>query len=358
MAECGAMQVRGAQSHQADFKVEDLEAYLHGRMIALGGPLQIERAPGGMSNPTFFLRAGEWSAVLRKRPAISLSPSAHRIDREFTVLTALQDSAVPAPVPIVYCDSPDIVGTPFYIMERLNGRVFSDASLPGLSAEERRACYRAMAQTMAALHNFDWAAADLSRYGRVGGYFERQLAGWSQQWSSFNITDNPAIDELLAWLTPRVPNDDLTALCHGDFRFANLMFHPTEPRVIGIFDWELSTLGHPLADVGFNLQSWFLKPDENGGVAGLDLAALGIPSARDYLDDYYAAWNGDVPITRFHVAFAMFRAAVGVSGVAVREESGQVQQDNAPGQARKYAIAYAKAGLAAIESWPEQGDGR
>lgn len=329
-----------------------LDAYLRASLPGLRGTLHIERASGGMSNPTYFIGYDGWSAVLRKQPPIVLSTSAHRIDREYRIISALQGSAIPVPAPIHYCEDADIVGTPFYLMEKLEGRVFSDCALPGLDPADRAACFRSMARTMAAMHNFDWAAAGLSDFGRPGNYFQRQMDGWTRQWAQFAITDNPAIDALIGWLSDHIPSDGQASICHGDYRFANLMFHPTEPRVVGLFDWELATLGHPLADVAFNLQAWFLKPDENGGIAGLDLTALGIPSARDYLDIYYAAATSAERLTRFHIAFAMFRAAVGLSGVALRDEA-----NAGPGavarEPRRLAIAYARAGIAAIQSWDE-----
>jgi aminoglycoside phosphotransferase (APT) family kinase protein len=328
---------------------ERLEMWLRGQVPGLIGNLEIEPTAGGMSNPTYFLHVGDWTAVLRKQPDVILNASAHRIDREYRVISALYGSAIPVPEPILYCEDTDVVGTPFYLMERLDGRVFDDASLAGLSADGRTACYQSMAETMAALHNFDWAAAGLSDFGRPDQYFERQINGWAKQWSEFGIDDNPAVDHLIAWLREHIPAGDTTTICHGDFRFANLMFHASEPHVIGLFDWELSTLGHPLADVAFNLQSWLLKPDENGGVAGLDLAALGIPSVHDYLATYYDHANSPEHLTSFHIAFAMFRAAVGVSGVAVRA----VAMGADSTQPRHFAKAYARAGMTAINTWED-----
>jgi aminoglycoside phosphotransferase (APT) family kinase protein len=330
-----------------------LDVWLRDHVRGLRGELEIERATGGMSNPTYFLSLGDWTAVLRKQPDVILNVSAHRIDREYRVISALYGSAIPVPEPILYCEDADVVGTPFYLMGRLEGRVFADASLAALTPDDRTACYHSMAETMAALHNFDWETAGLADFGRTGDYFARQINGWAKQWAGFGLDDNPAVNHLIAWLRDHIPAGDTTAICHGDYRFANLMFHPREPRVIGLFDWELSTLGHPLADVAFNLQSWLLKPDENGGVAGLDLAARGIPSVRAYLDTYYARANNPERLTRFHIAFAMFRAAVGVSGVAVRAAA--MGEDSA--QPKHFAKAYANAGVMAINSWDDGQDG-
>jgi aminoglycoside phosphotransferase (APT) family kinase protein len=291
--------------------------------------------------------------VLRKQPDVTLSPSAHRIDREFRVMSALAGSDIPVPAPIVFCDDPSIVGTPFYLMERLEGEVFPDSSLPGLSRAARGECFRSMAQTLAALHSFDWMAAGLGSYGKSGDFFQRQIDGWTAQWRQFGITDNPALGELVDWLPGNIPPGDSAAICHGDYRVANVMFDTVNARVSGVFDWELSTIGNPLADVAFNLQPWFLAPDENGGFKGLDLAALGIPTAREYLDAYYASTASPHRLTRFHIAFAMFRAAVGLSSVVLRNETAQNPDLAAGQQARRFAIAYAKAGLDSITSWDD-----
>jgi aminoglycoside phosphotransferase (APT) family kinase protein len=321
-----------------DFEPERLDAFLRDRYPGLAGRLTIDRTVGGMSNPTYFISYGDWSVVLRKQPNGALSRSAHNIDREFRVMSALCGSDVPVPKPLLFHTDWSVLGTPFYLMERLRGRVFSTYQLPGLSPSDRHACYDSMCAVMAAMHNFDWQAAGLADYGRPGNYFERQLSRWSQQWDRFRSADNPYIDELIAWLRDRVPQSDSATLCHGDFRVPNLMFHATEPRVIGVLDWELSTLGHPLADVAFNLQAWRMLPDENGGIRGLDWQALGIPTEEDYLQSYYRFRGPSEHLSTFHMAFAMFRAAVGTAGVAARGTA----------LGAKLSVAYAKRGVEAI----------
>jgi aminoglycoside phosphotransferase (APT) family kinase protein len=325
-----------------------LDAFLRDRFPELSGYMSVERTVGGMSNPTYFISYGEWSVVLRKQPDSTLLRSAHSIDREYRVLGALQGSAVPIPKPLLYCQEPDIVGTPFYLMERLHGRVFSDNSIPTMSASARLACYESMCRTLAALHAFDWHAAGLADYGRPGNYFQRQLSRWSQQWQQFRSDDNPYVDRLIDWLQDKIPPSDTVTLCHGDFRIANLMFHPTEPHVIGVLDWELSTLGHPLADVAFNLQAWRMTPDENGGIRGLDLQAAGIPTEARYLQSYYLYSGLQEKLEPFHIAFAMFRAAVGSAGVAARGAAGNAVEPAVAAVARHLAIAYAKRGVEAI----------
>jgi aminoglycoside phosphotransferase (APT) family kinase protein len=323
-----------------------LDGYLRDRFPDARGTLRCDQAVGGMSNPTFFISYGDWSVVLRKQPGSSLVRSAHSIDREFRVLTALRGSAVPVPKAILYCADPDIVGTPFYLMERLRGRVFFDYATPALDEESRRACYDSMCRTMAAIHRFDWRAAGLADFGRPGNYFERQIKRWSEQWEKIRFGDNPYVEPLIAWLRERVTASDEAALCHGDFRLANLMFHETEPRVIGVLDWELSTLGHPLADVAFNVQAWRMTPDENGGILGLPLNELGIPSGEDYLQSYYRYSESSEPLTSFHMAFAMFRAAVGSAGIAARGDAANAAAESAVG--RKLSLAYARRGVEAI----------
>lgn len=335
----------------AGFDVAALDAFLRARLPALAGPMTLEPAAGGMSNPTFFLTVGGRRMVLRKKPPVQLSAAAHRIDREYRLLEALTGSDVPVPAPVLYCDDETIVGTPFYVMERLEGVVSYDYTLPGLPVGVKGRAFASMAETLAAIHRFDWRGAGLEDFGKPGNYFERQLGGWSKQWSQFGITDNPDVDHLQAWLTANMPADDGCAtIAHGDFRAANVMFL-ADGSVSGVFDWELATIGHPLADLGFCLQGWFLAPDENGGLAGLDLAALGIPSAREFVAAYHAAAPGIPPLTAFHVAFAMYRAAVGVSGVALRAEAGAAPDPSAAAEARRFAKAYARAGIHAIENW-------
>ena len=332
----------------AGLETGQLDRFLRERFADLRGTLTCVQAAGGLSNPTYFLSYGDWSAVLRKQPETPVLRSAHSIDREFRILSALQDSAVAVPRPMLYCDDAKVVGTPFYLMERLHGRVFLEYATPSLSPEERSACYDSMCRTMADIHGFDWQAAGLADFGRTGNYFERQLKRWSQQWDQFRTPDNPFIDRLIAWLRERVPVSDTVSVCHGDFRMANVMFHATLPRVIGVLDWELSTLGHPLADVAFNVQAWRMTPDQNGGIRGLDLQKLGIPDEERYLESYYRYSCSSEKMTAFHMVFAMFRAAVGSAGVAARGEAAKDPAATAVG--RRLSLAYASRGVEAMQS--------
>jgi aminoglycoside phosphotransferase (APT) family kinase protein len=336
-----------------DFNVDALGAWLKDW---LGGsePMQVRRTEGGMSNPTYFLRRGEWRAVLRKQPGAVLVPSAHAIDREFRVLQALQDTPVPTPKPFRYCADRDVIGTPFYLMEWLDGRVFHEFATPGVAPQERTELYRSMCATLAEIHKIDFRSLGLGDFGKPGNYFRRQLSRWARLWTEYRKgdDDNPALDRIVAWLEERVPESETLALCHGDFRIANVMFHAREPRVIGVLDWELSTLGHPLVDLAFNSQAWRMAPNENGGLLGLPLKEMGIPAEQDHLDLYYRLAGSTERLTRFHQVFAMFRGAVGSAGVAVRGEIGNNTLPDAARIGRHLSRAYAARGAALIEEQP------
>ena len=312
-----------------EFDVNRLEQFLKNKLPELRGPMQVNRIGGGQSNPTFFVSFDNRELVLRKQPASTLLPSAHAVDREFRVMQALSQTTVPVPQVVLFHAERDVVGTPFYIMEKLPGRVFSECALPNMTPHERKAIYLGMAEAMAALHQVDWAAIGLSDYGREGSYFSRQLARWSRQWAMSKTRDDAAIELLIQWLGKNMPNESETTISHGDFRLGNLMFHPTEPRVVGILDWELSTLGHPLADVAFNCMAFRTLPEEYGGIRGLDLNALGIPLEADYLNHYYKCSGRTDGVTAFHFAFALFRMAVIFEGIAARAASGNAASSDA-----------------------------
>jgi aminoglycoside phosphotransferase (APT) family kinase protein len=336
-----------------DFDVDALGAWLKDW---LGGSSSTEarQTEGGMSNPTYFLKRGEWRAVLRKQPRAALAPSAHAIDREFRVLEALQGTPVPTPKPFRYCADRDVLGTPFYLMEWVDGRVFHEFAAPGVTPSERTALYRSMCATLAEIHKLDFNAVGLGDFGRPGNYFRRQLSRWARLWSEYREgdNDNPGLDRIVRWLDERIPESETLTLCHGDFRMGNVMFHRTEPRVIGVLDWELSTLGHPLVDLAFNSQAWRMAPDENGGLLGLPLKDMGIPAEQEYLDLYYRLVGSAERLTRFHQVFAMFRGAVGSAGVAVRGEIGNNVLPDAAHIGRRLARAYAARGVALIGEEP------
>lgn len=276
---------------QADFDPAPLAALLRDRGLIGGEPLAVTRLTGGQSNPTYRLDAGPRRFVLRKKPPGQLLKSAHAIDREYRVIAALRDTDVPVPNAHLYEEDARIVGTPFYLMDFLDGRVFMDQSLPGLAREERAPIYREMNRVIAALHSVDHEAVGLGDYGRAGNYFARQIDRWTRQVRDARDGEPriAALDALADWLPEHIPPGDETRLVHGDYRLDNLVFHPTEPRAIGLLDWELSTLGHPLADFSYNCLSWHIPADLWRGIGGLDLAALGIPDEPIYVRWYAEA---------------------------------------------------------------------
>jgi aminoglycoside phosphotransferase (APT) family kinase protein len=311
-----------------EFDETTLDSHLRSSIDGLSGTMRIERIQGGRSNPTFFVSYDNRRLVLRKQPPGNLLPSAHAIDREYRILKALAGTDVPVPKALSFHEGSEVVGTPFYVMERLEGRVFNDCALPGVPPQERRVMTLAVAETMARLHRLDWAALGLADYGHPGNYFARQIGRWSRQWEMSKSRELPAVERLIAWLPKNVPDSDITSIVHGDFRLNNLIFHPTEPKVVGVLDWELSTLGHPLADVAYSALTWRLTPAEYVGFAGLDLAALGIPSEHEYLEHYYALAPSTGRVTPFHTAFSLFRLAVIFEGVAARARQGSASSDD------------------------------
>lgn len=312
----------------SDLDLSALDRWLADRMP--GGTLRAERIGGGQSNPTWFLDRGGARMVLRKKPEGPILPGAHAIEREFRVLRALENTDVPVPKAWVLEQDASVLGTPFYLMERLDGRVFTDCSLPDLSSEERHEIYLDMARVLARLHSVRPDAVGLSDFGRPGNYFERQIARWGRQYRESPGGAVAALDRLLEWLTGNMPADDgAVSIAHGDFRLGNMLFHPTEPRVIGVLDWELSTLGHPLADLGFCAMPWHTAPDEYGGILGTDWQAAGIPTRAEFEAGYRAHARPTAPLTAFHVAFALFRFAVIFVGIADRARAGSAASEQA-----------------------------
>ena len=308
-----------------------LTDYLRAHDLAGSAPVQVSVLAGGQSNPTFRVNAGEGrDYVLRKKPGGPLIASAHAIDREYRVMQALQGTGVPVPRMLHFSEDDALLGTPFYVMEFLPGRVLMDQSLPGMAPAERGAMYREMNRVIAALHGVDYAAAGLGDYGKVGNYVARQIARWSRQCRDTTVPMNAAMHRLMDWLPEHLPTGDETTLVHGDYRLDNLIFHPSEPRVIGVLDWELSTLGHPLADLSYQCMAWRIPPTLWRGIGGLDLPALGIPSEAEYVGWYSQATGRDAAgAWDYYLAYNLFRMAAILHGIAQRAQDGNATSADA-----------------------------
>ena len=309
---------------------ERLQEYLKKHVAGFEGPLALEQFKGGQSNPTYKLVTPGRSYVLRRKPPGPLLPGAHAIEREVKVLTALGSVGFPVAHVHVLCEDPEVIGTAFYVMEMVVGRIFWDATLPDVPKTERRAHFDAMNETMARLHCIDPAAVGLSDYGKPGNYFARQIARWSKQYQADELAGRDAnMDYIVEWLQAHIPDAQESAVVHGDFRCDNLIFHPTQPRVIAVLDWELSTLGHPLADFANHAMMYRMPPHIVAGLAGADLNALGIPSEQEYVEAYCRRTNrADVADYRFALAFSVFRLAAifhGIKGRALRGTAASAQ---------------------------------
>jgi aminoglycoside phosphotransferase (APT) family kinase protein len=310
-----------------------LQAHLQQHLSGFAGPLTVEHCKGGQSNPTYKLLTPARSYVMRTKPgpAAKLLPSAHAIEREFRVMRGLAGTPVPVPQMHLLCEDESVIGRAFYVMDFMDGRVMWDQSLPGLSPAERGAIYDEMNRVIAALHSVDVAATGLAEYGKPGNYFERQTARWSKQYQASITESIPEMDRLIEWLPAHLPpgarDGSTPAVVHGDFRLDNLMFHATEPRVIAVLDWELSTLGHPLADFSYHCMAWHIPPGVFRGIGGLDHAALGIPSEDDYIASYCARTGRGDPAAlkaewNFYLAYNLFRLASIMQGIAKRVVDG------------------------------------
>jgi aminoglycoside phosphotransferase (APT) family kinase protein len=300
-----------------------LEAYLRER--GFPGPLAAEQFAGGQSNPTYLITGGEGRVVLRAKPgpAAKLLPSAHAVEREFRVISALGRAGFPVPRTHFLCEDEAVIGRAFYVMDYVEGRVLWEQSLPGMSAAERGDIYDEMNRVIALLHGVDYGAAGLADFGRPGNYFARQIGRWSKQYRASETGRIDAMDRLIDWLPAHVPPGDETAIVHGDFRMDNLVFHPSEPRILAVLDWELSTLGHPLADFSYHCMSWHIPPGKFRGIAGLELESLGIPREPQYIASYCArCGRGAIENWDFYLAYNLFRIAAILQGVAKRALEG------------------------------------
>lgn len=330
-ANVGAKLVRPRQP----FDEARLAEYLRGRGLRCEAPLVVEQFQGGQSNPTYRVTAGDARYVLRRKPPGKLLPSAHAVDREHRVMSALRATDVPVPKMLALCEDESVIGTAFYVMEHVEGRILWDPSLPGMTPAERGAHYDALGGVLASLHRVDPVAVGLADYGKAGQYVERQVARWSKQYAGAADAGAPrlaAMDKLIAWLPAHVPPSDAAAIVHGDYRLDNVIWHPTEPRILAVLDWELSTLGHPLSDFAYHAMIYRLTPSEFRGIAGLDLSALGIPDESAYVRAYERRTGvARIPDRdwTFYLAFNMFRLAAILHGVFARALQGNAADANA-----------------------------
>jgi aminoglycoside phosphotransferase (APT) family kinase protein len=314
------------QGHEIDR--DRLERYLADTLEGFRGPLEIRQFEGGQSNPTYFLRASAAQYVLRKKPPGQLLPSAHAVEREYRVMRALAATDVPVPPALLLCDDASVIGTPFFIMGCVAGRVFRQPHLPGVSAADRAAMYADMAGVLARLHRVNVEAIGLADYGKPGNYYARQIGRWGQQYLAAKTDEIPSMDRLMEWLPAHIPPGDETAIVHGDYRVENLIFHPTEPRIVAIVDWELSTLGHPLADLAYNCLTYYLPMEALGRVETVDDDRSGLPDEQAYVAAYLrGSGRSDIPDWNFYLAFSMFRLASILQGVYARGLQGNAASE-------------------------------
>ena len=342
----GTMQVR----EQHAFDIGRLEDWMKANVGGFRGPLGVEQFKGGQSNPTFRLNAPSGKYVLRRKPPGKLLPSAHAVDREYKVISALAQTDVPVPRTFGLCADENVIGTMFYVMDCVEGRIFWDQSLPGLANSERTALFDDMNRVIAALHAVDYKAVGLEDFGKPGNYFARQISRWTKQYRASETETIEAMEHLIQWLPTQIPADEEVSIVHGDYRLDNLIFHPTEPRVVAVLDWELSTLGDPRADISYHLMSWRLGSREFRGLGDADLASLGIPDERTYLATYCRrTGRPEIPNWDFYMAYNMFRLAGILQGIMGRVKDGTAASAFAL-EAGSRARAVAEAGWRTVTS--------
>jgi aminoglycoside phosphotransferase (APT) family kinase protein len=322
-----AMQQDGLSSGRAG---EPLEAWLRDHVAGYKGPAVVDKFSGGQSNPTFRLSAASGHYVLRRKPIGETLPSAHAVDREFRVLSALQNTGVPVPRVHALCNDDAVVGSMFYVMDFIRGRVFWDPRLPDLSRSERTAIFDSLNATIATIHSLDVDAIGLRDFGRSGDYLSRQISRWTRQYRASEMEYNAAMEDLIAWLPANMPEEGETRLVHGDYRMDNVLIHPTEPKITAVLDWELSTLGDPRADFAYHAMTWRFAPDLFRGLADIDFDELGIPDEKAYVEAYTRRSGFDPrPHWTFFLALSMFRIAAILQGIAKRASDGTAADSNA-----------------------------
>mgnify|MGYP000474668826 CR=1 FL=1 len=316
---------------QHRFDEAALAGFLEANVEGYEGPLTVQEFKGGQSNPTYKLVTPNKSYVLRRKPPGKLLPSAHAVDREYRVITALGKTDVPVPRTYAMCEDESIIGTMFYVMDCVDGRIMWDQTLPGMTPDERRAHYDAMNDALAKLHNVDHVAIGLEDFGKPGNYFARQISRWTKQYQASETEEIVSMNKLMEYLPNSIPAGDETTIVHGDYRLDNMVFHPTEPRVIAILDWELCTLGHPIGDFTYHLMSWFTKGNEIAELSDEDKAKLGIPTAAEYTKAYCErTGRGDsIEHLDWYLAYNLFRIAGILQGIRGRVRDGTAASDHA-----------------------------
>jgi aminoglycoside phosphotransferase (APT) family kinase protein len=317
---------------QHSFDTQRLNAWMQGHIAGFSGPIEVQQFAGGQSNPTYLVQSPSGRYVLRRKPPGKLLPSAHAVDREFRVLAALKDSPVPVARVHALCEDPEVIGSVFYVMDYVEGRIFWDAVLPEVAAPDRRAIYSEMVRVLAALHSVDYAAVGLGDYGKPGRYIERQVARWTQQYRASETEKLEAMERLIEWLPKHIPADEETTIVHGDFRLDNTIFHPTEPRILAVLDWELSTLGHPLVDFAYYCLRFHLPVAEFRGLGGVDAKSSSLPTEAESVAEY-CRLRGVPPIPprdwAYYSAFCMFRLTGILQGVLARALQGNASSATA-----------------------------
>jgi aminoglycoside phosphotransferase (APT) family kinase protein len=330
--------------------LDRLSTWMAAHVPGFDGPVSAQKFDVGQSNPTYLLTAGYGRYVLRRKPDGELLKSAHAVDREYRVMAALADSDVPVPRMLAMCEDPQVLGTMFYVMEYVDGRGVVDPSMPDAPPEQRAAIMEEMARVLAAIHRVDLAATGLQDFGPEGSYFARQLARWTQQYRATQTQDLPDMEALIDWLAAHLPQDDgRRCLVHGDYRIDNLLFDPNGPRCLAVLDWELSTTGHPFADLAGVIMQWQLPTGSEGrGLAGVDRAAAGLPSDADFIARYcHHAGIAPPQGFGFYVAFAFFRMAAILQGVGKRALDGNAANPEKGLKLGTYVPRFAELGLEA-----------
>jgi aminoglycoside phosphotransferase (APT) family kinase protein len=321
------------------FDTAELERWLSANVEGYRGPLEVAQFKGGQSNPTYQLVTPERKYVLRRKPPGKLLPSAHAVDREFRVISALNKIDFPVARAYALCTDEDVIGTMFYVMSMVEGRVLWNGRVPGVSREERRAIYESQVDTLAALHTADYMALGLETFGKPGNYFKRQIDRWSKQYYASETAKLSQFDELARWLPETAPDDTVTSIVHGDYRIDNMIYHSDRPQVAAVLDWELSTLGNPLADFSYLLMNWVMPSDQRSGLRDVDLDALGIPTVDEVVARYgEKTGRTDLGNVDWLFSYNLFRLAAICQGIVGRVRDGTANHPNATAMEQRVPV--------------------